>query len=71
MTTTDNSKEDLLTVHEVAEKLRVDSSTVRRWIRNGSLEGITLPHPGKRRIYRVHQRILDQLLNGQALLPNS
>jgi len=34
---------DLLTVREVAKQLRVDDTTVRRWIKNGVLEAITLP----------------------------
>jgi len=38
----------LLTVHEVAKRLRVDDTTVRRWITNGTLPAITLPHKGKR-----------------------
>ena len=32
---------DLLTVREVANQLRVDDTTVRRWIKNGILEAIT------------------------------
>ena len=32
---------DLLTVREVAIQLRVDDTTVRRWIKNGALEAIT------------------------------
>ena len=42
---------DLLTVREVAKQLRVDDTTVRRWIKNGALEAITLPH---RRMGVVH-----------------
>ena len=30
--------EELLTVSEVARRLRVDETTVRRWIKMGSLE---------------------------------
>ena len=54
--------EDLLTVREVAEQLRVDDTTVRRWIKNGSLEAITLPHRGARCAYRIRQSTLDALL---------
>ena len=43
-----DSIEDLLTVREVAEQLRVDDTTVRRWIKNGVLSAITLPHRGAR-----------------------
>ena len=49
-----DSIEDLLTVREVAEQLRVDDTTVRRWIKNGvafghhaaaSRRAAGLPHP--------------------------
>lgn len=46
---------DLLTVREVAKELRVDDTTVRRWIKNGVLEAITLPHRGTRQAYRSHR----------------
>jgi len=53
---------DLLTVREVAQKLRVDDTTVRRWIKNGVLEAITLPHRGTRQAYRIRRSTLDALL---------
>ena len=53
---------ELLTVREVANRLRVDDTTVRRWIKNGVLEAITLPHQGKRQVYRVRHETLDALL---------
>jgi excisionase family DNA binding protein len=56
------SPEDLLTVREVAKQLRVDDSTVRRWIRNGVLEAIILPRRGAGRIYRIRRSTLDALL---------
>jgi excisionase family DNA binding protein len=55
--------EDLLTVHEVASHLRVDDTTVRRWIKSGALEAIALPHRGKRRGYRVRKLTLDELFS--------
>jgi len=55
--------DDLLTVHEVAEALRVDDTTVRRWIKNGALEAISLPHVGKRQAYRISRATLNALLN--------
>ena len=58
---TDQSS-DLLTVHEVAKRLRVDDTTVRRWITNGDLPAITLPHSGKRQGYRIRQSDLDNVL---------
>ena len=53
---------DLLTVHEVAKRLRVDDTTVRRWITNNILPAITLPHSGKRQGYRIRQSDLDTVL---------
>ncbi|HLZ60458.1 MAG TPA: helix-turn-helix domain-containing protein [Ktedonosporobacter sp.] len=55
---------ELLTVHEVAEVLRVDDTTVRRWIKNGVLEAVRLPHLNKRESYRVRQETLNKLLKG-------
>jgi excisionase family DNA binding protein len=54
--------EELLTVSEVAHKLRVDETTVRRWIKCGALEAVTLPHQGKRQSYRIKQSTLETLL---------
>jgi len=63
-TMTEDQREDLLTVREVAKRLRVDDTTVRRWIKSGAMEAITLPHRGKRQAYRIKQSTLDALLNG-------
>jgi excisionase family DNA binding protein len=57
-------REELLTVREVARRLRVDDTTVRRWIKSGALEAITLPHRGKRQAYRIKKTTLDTLLSG-------
>jgi excisionase family DNA binding protein len=54
--------EELLTVHEVAERLRVDDTTVRRWIKSGAMEAVSLPHRGIRQAYRVRRETLNQLL---------
>lgn len=61
-------REELLTVREVARRLRVDDTTVRRWIKSGALEAITLPHKGKRQAYRVKQSTLDTLLKNPLAL---
>ena len=55
--------EELLTVQEVANRLRVNEATVRRWIKSGVLEGIKLPHRGKREIYRVRRSTLNSVLD--------
>lgn len=56
----------LLTVREVAQRLRVDTTTVRRWIAQGILEAVSLPHHGKRRVYRVRQQTLDHLIHTES-----
>jgi excisionase family DNA binding protein len=60
---------DLLTVREVAKQLRVDDTTVRRWIQNGILEAITLPHRGTRQAYRIRRSTLNTLLEPSQQLP--
>lgn len=60
--TTEESTKDLYTVSEIARRLRVDDTTVRRWIKNGALEAVTLPHIGKRTTYRVRERTLNTIL---------
>lgn len=54
--------DELLTVHEVAKRLRVDDTTVRRWIKSGALGAITLPHRGRRSAYRVKRSTMDKLM---------
>ncbi len=55
--------QELLTVGEVAKILRVDATTVRRWIKHGTLAAIELPHANKRAAYRVKRETVDKLLN--------
>lgn len=57
---------DLLTVHEVAEQLRVDDTTVRRWIKSGVMEAVSLPHANKRQSYRIKRETLNKLLEPAA-----
>ncbi len=59
-----DTNDDLLTVSEVARHLRVDDTTVRRWIKSGALHAITLPHRGARQAYRVRRATLDKLMEG-------
>jgi excisionase family DNA binding protein len=58
----DPQHEPLFTVHEVATRLRVDDTTIRRWIQSGALEAIILPHRGKRHAYRIKQSTLETVL---------
>jgi excisionase family DNA binding protein len=61
---------DLLTVSEVARLLRVDDTTVRRWVKLGALEAIVLPHVNERQAYRVRRSTLEQLIGSQVNLEN-
>ncbi len=53
---------DLLTVAEVARILRVDGTTVRRWVKQGVLEAVVLPHVNTRQAYRIKRETLDKML---------
>jgi excisionase family DNA binding protein len=57
-----HQEETLYTVREVAKRLRVDTTTVRRWISMGILDAVILPHRGQRQAYRIRERTLDKLL---------
>jgi len=63
-----NIMSDLLTVSEVAAILRVDDTTVRRWVKQGALEAVVLPHLNQRQAYRVKKQTLDKLLNAQIVV---
>jgi excisionase family DNA binding protein len=53
---------DLLTVAEVAQILRVDDTTVRRWIKQGVLDAVILPHIHERQGYRIKRETVERLL---------
>ena len=53
---------DLLTVSEVAEILRVDGTTVRRWVKQGALEAVILPHMNERQAYRIKRETVNKIL---------
>lgn len=63
----DNTQEhkDLYTIKEIAAILLVDPTTVRRWVRQGVLEALRLPHieGSKREGYRIKRETLDKLLS--------
>lgn len=52
----------LLKVTEVADYLRVDSTTVRRYITNGLINAVVLPHNRKRASYRIRKSELTRIL---------
>ena len=53
---------ELLTVSEVANLLRVDDTTVRRWVKMGALEAVVLPHVNERQAYRIRRSTLEKLI---------
>ncbi len=57
--------ERLLTVPEVAELLGVTDETIRRWLRDGRLEGVLL---SRRAGWRVRSDAVDRMLKGFALV---
>lgn len=61
---------DLLTVSEVARVLRCDDTTVRRWIKQGALEAVVLPHVNERQAYRIKRATLDRVLGTTATASN-
>jgi excisionase family DNA binding protein len=58
--------DELLTVSEVARILRVDDTTVRRWVKQGALEAVVLPHVNERQGYRIKKSTLDKVLGGSS-----
>ncbi len=54
---------DLLTVKEVAAKLRVHEETVRRWIRAGHLATVQL---GDSSNYRIRSSVVDEFVDRSA-----
>ena len=53
-----------LTVAQIAERLQVHQETVRRWLRDGRLEGRNLGGKGG---YRVRERDLEAFMNADPL----
>ena len=57
------AEDQWLTVSEVAERLRVNEVTVRRWIQRGEL--VALNVGGRRPEYRVRQTALDAFIDAR------
>ena len=56
-------EERLLTVKEVAERLRANPQTIRRWLREGRLEGVM---PGGEKLgYRIPESEVRRILQGK------
>ncbi len=60
---------ELLTISEVAGILRVDNTTVRRWVKQGTFEAVVLPHANARQAYRIKRETLEKLLGQLSALP--
>jgi excisionase family DNA binding protein len=55
--------DDLLTVVEVAKQLRVDATTVRRWIHDGIVDAIRLPGGhSKYTKFRIKRETLERIV---------
>jgi len=54
---------EYLTPIEVAQRLRVKASTVRRWIYTGALEAETI-HEGRRNRHRIKKVVIEALEAG-------
>jgi DNA binding domain, excisionase family len=58
-----DEEEELLTIQEVARRLRVHDSTIRRWAKSGYLDAIPLPKGiGQKQSYRIKRSTLNELL---------
>lgn len=62
-----NQPPELLRIRDVAKIFRVDETSVLRWIKNGSLEAITLPtRPGgTRQVYRIKRSTVEAILGAE------
>jgi len=54
---------DLLTPKEVAQQLRVNECTVRRWVRENKMRGISLPGSGKKVRIRIYKQEVDKIVD--------
>lgn len=54
---------ELLTIQEVAKILRVDATTVRRWVKSGALVAIPLSRLGDRQAFLVRRSDVEKLLH--------
>ena len=61
---------ELLTVSEVSRILRVDDTTVRRWVKQGTLEAVVLPHINSCQAYRIKRETLNRMLGGEKEVVN-
>jgi excisionase family DNA binding protein len=67
VTSIDVPNGELLTVQQVAARLKLNPETVRRWLREGKLRGYLLG--GDRSGYRVAEHDLDAFISSRGNLP--
>lgn len=53
---------ELMKVSEVAHLLRVDDTTVRRYVKQGALEAVILPHKGNKSHSRIRRSTIEEML---------
>lgn len=51
---------ELMTINEVADYLRVNPETVRRWTKHGTLDAVHLPCG-----YRIKKATIEAILDGE------
>jgi excisionase family DNA binding protein len=67
VTSVDVPNGELLTVQQVAARLKMNPETVRRWLREGKLRGYLLG--GDRGGYRVAEQDLEAFIHSRGNLP--
>lgn len=58
--------DELLTIREVAEMLRVDDTTVRRWIQQQTIAALTIRTGKRHHLYRIPRAALNAILARRA-----
>jgi len=57
--------DEFLTVPDVARKLQVSEETIRRWLRDGKLEGVML---GRRAGWRIRPESVERMLDAMVVV---
>lgn len=56
---------ELVSVQHAARVYGVHADTVRRWIRDGALHAVALPHKGTHKIYRIRLDRLERTIKDE------
>jgi len=57
--------DEFLTVPDVARRLQVSEETIRRWLRDGKLEGVML---GRRAGWRIRPESVERMLDAMSVV---